>query len=254
MSLSAWAILVLVPPVNLVWLAVLGWLWRRRRAGQVLAAASLAGLLALATPLVADALLASLEWGVPRSEGAAGDAQAIVVLGAELSVGVTPAGSVSVAPGPLTLQRLRAAAALARRTGLPLLVSGGIVHDGAPPVAAVMAQSLAADFAVPARWIEPRSADTWENARDSAALLSAAGIHTALLVTHAWHVRRAMIAFAAAGLRVTPAPGQWDRFPQPSLGGMVPRAASWMTSYYALHEWIGCLWYGWRARGHGAAP
>jgi uncharacterized SAM-binding protein YcdF (DUF218 family) len=150
------------------------------------------------------------------------------------------------------LDRLREAAALARRTGLPLLVSGGTVLRGAAPVAAVMAASLRADFGVPPRWVEPRSATTWENARDSAAILDAAGIRSVFVVTSAWHLRRAMIAFAQTDLAATPAPVRPDGAPVWAASALIPRAKSWETSYDALHEWIGCVWYGvraWRARG-----
>jgi len=227
-----------VPPVNLAVLALFAHLagWRR------VAGLAMVVLLLLAVPLVADALLGTLE----RGEGA-GDptgAQAIVVLGAE-AVGLADG---STAPGPLSLQRLRTAAALARRTGLPLLVSGGVTQPGTAPVAVAMADSLRDDFHVPARWIEDQSADTFENARDSAALLAPAGVTTLLVVTDQWHMRRALLAFRATGLRAIPAP-----VPPPVGGGVqvedvIPRVSAWLSSYYALHEWIGIGWYELRVR------
>ena len=38
-----------------------------------------------------------------------------------------------------------------------------------------MRDSLTQDFQVPVRWVEDRSRDTWQNARDSAAILRANG-------------------------------------------------------------------------------
>ena len=45
-------------------------------------------------------------------------------------------------PGFLTLDRLRAGAALHRRTGLPILVTGGSLQPDRPAIATVMADSL----------------------------------------------------------------------------------------------------------------
>ena len=177
---------------------------------------------------------------------------AIVVLGAEVATGGETDGVERDDPGPLTLERLRAGADLARRTGLPLLVTGGMVADGAEPVATVMAASLKRDFGVTARWVEPVSATTWENARDSAKLLAADGVGSVLLVTHAWHMRRALIAFRAAGLPATPVPVRLDHLPNWGPDALLPQATSWTRSFYALHEWIGCFWYAARAyAAHG---
>ncbi len=243
--LSAVATALLVPPVNLAVLALLAVLLRRR----LLAAAALGLLLLLALPPVAGSLLAGLEAGLPAGPPpGAGPPQAIVILGGDVRA---VAGAARAVPGALTLARLRAGAALARASHLPILVTGGVVGDpDGPPVAALMAASLAADFATPARFIEPAAHDTWQNARLSAAMLRAAGIGSVYVVTDAWHMRRALIAFAASGLAVTPAPLAPDPLPRLVAGGLVPRVGAWRESYFALHEWIGCAWYALRrARG-----
>ena len=98
-------------------------------------------------------------------------------------------------PGSLTLDRLRTGAALHRRTDLPILVTGGTTQPRTATVGVVMAESLRDDFRAPARWTEPKSDDTWENARFSAAILKAEGITSVYVVTHAWHMRRAVLAF-----------------------------------------------------------
>ena len=233
--LSAVAATVLVPPVNLVVLALAGVLLRRRW----LAGIALALALLLALPVVADSLLDSLEGGWPAPSGA--PPQAIVVLGGDVRA---VAGAPVDEAGALTLQRLQAGATLARATHhLPILVTGGIVDREGPPVATLMAESLARDFATPARWVEPEARTTWENARLSAAILRREGIARVYVVTHAWHMRRALIAFAGTGLAVTPAPLTFDRLPRLVPSAFVPRVGAWQESYYALHEWIGCAWY-----------
>ena len=191
-------------------------------------------------PLVSGSLMTSLEHGLPRAPPADAPPQAIVILAAELARSV---GTTQLTPGALTLERERAGAALARRTGLPILVTGGATENGPETLAAVMARSLAEDFGTPARWTETASTDTWENATNSAGILQAQGIHSIYLVTHAWHMRRALIAFAHTGLVVTAAPVRLDPAPTAVLSDFIPRAGAWLTSYYALHEWIGCADY-----------
>src|SRR6185436_11339472 len=92
--------------------------------------------------------------------------------------------------GPMTMQRVRYAAALQKRTGLPLLVSGGVPRAGLPSLAAMMADA-AGELGVKAKWREERSGDTRENARFSAELLKADGKKTVMLVTSAFHMPRA---------------------------------------------------------------
>ena len=232
--LSAVAAVVLVPPVNLAALALVAVLLGRRR----LAGWSLVLLLLLALPLVSALLLRGLESWPPPPPGPA--PQAVVILGGD--VRRVDGAAIDVA-GPLSLERLQAGAALARATHLPILVTGGLVDPEGPPVATLMAASLAADFAIPPRWVEPASRDTWENARFTAAMLLPAGIRSVYVVTHSWHMRRALLAFAGTGLAAIPAPLPPDRAITFHIGLLVPRVAGWRNSYFALHEWIGLAWY-----------
>ncbi|MCR0985121.1 YdcF family protein [Roseomonas populi] len=230
-----------LPPLGLVIACVAAGLlaWRGSRAAGLGAAVAAAVILLLATPAVSALLMASLEREVdlpappPRAAPAA-----IIVLGAEVTHGRHGA-----AVGPLTLERLRAGAALQRRTGLPLLVTGGVLSPGDPPLAALMARSLEEDFRTPARWVEPRAADTRDNAVFSAAMLRAEGIGAAFVVSHAWHLPRALEAFGRAGLEVVPeAP---DRVPDPrfDLPHWLPRVDRLVESWFALREWAGRLVY-----------
>jgi uncharacterized SAM-binding protein YcdF (DUF218 family) len=240
MLLRALLTFLVVPPVNLVGIGMLGlaltrWRWYRR-AGVAIVAVSLSLLLILAIPAVAQALIVSLEQDLPLTPPAGAPPRAIVVLSAELD---RVRGSDGFDVGQLTLQRLRAAATLARRVHLPVLVSGGTVRGDTPPMATVMAKSLTEDFGVPVRWQETRSRTTWENAADSAAILEPLGIHSVYVVTHAWHEKRAVLAFRHFGLTATAAPVELDRFSTTVL----PEAGGWVRSSYALHEWFGYVWY-----------
>ena len=234
---------LVVPPISLLLLALCctvlaarystRLLWRRRFVN--VAGLSLVVLTLLSLPVVGTALLASLS--VPSAEpGAAG---AIVILGGD----VQRLQDNGVTIGPLTLERLRAGAALHRQTGLPILVTGGIVDGTSRPVGALMADSLRTDFGVPVRWVEQKSFDTWENAAFSQPMLASAGIKRVLLVTHAWHMRRSILAFERHGMVPIAAPVRPDLWPRITPSEFIPRVSAWTASYFALHEWLGLAWY-----------
>jgi uncharacterized SAM-binding protein YcdF (DUF218 family) len=216
-------------------------LWSRPRAARTVALLAGIALLVLALPATAMALIASLERDLPLSPSAGEPPGAIVVLGGDetrISGSGTP-----MAIGPISLLRARAAAERARTLGLPILVTGGDAWRRGVPVATLMARALADDFGTPAHWVETTSLDTWQNARESAALLRAAGIRSAYIVTDAWHMRRALLAFYHFGIVATAAPTLLDPWPSGQASEFVPQAHAWVVSYYALHEWVGYLYY-----------
>lgn len=251
MSLGALATAFLLPPVNLALAGVAGWVLARRyrRAGQVLRNTALVLIVLLAMPITARLMLAPLEACLQTTPSPQAPPAAIVVLSANSTVNrPNDLGLPRTDIGDLTLQRLRAGAALQRRTGLPLLVTGGRLARDEPPIAVLMARSLQADFGVETRWIEPESEDTWENARRSAAMLRAEGVGSVYLVTHPWHMKRAALAFAHFGIAVTAAPTALDPGPDGTFDQFVPAVYGWVLNYYAIHEWIGLAVYTLRAR------
>ena len=243
MSLNPVASSIAVPPLNLLPLAFAGLLLSRRfrRVGSILAVSSIVALFLLGLPIVADTLICSLEQGLPTMVSEVDPPEAIVILSAEATRGSGPVPAPTV--GPLSLERLRTGVELYHRVRLPILVAGGIPPGGRVSVAILMARVLQEDFQTPVGWIEGRSEDTLENAARSATILKASGVHSVYLVSHAWHLRRANMAFRRFGIRIVDAPVRIDSWPGDELDDYVPHASAWMKSYYATHEWIGCLWY-----------
>ncbi|MEM6454996.1 MAG: YdcF family protein [Acidobacteriota bacterium] len=201
---------------------------------------ALAGLYLAASPFFGCALLRSLERYAPVDvdtlAGCDAGRTAIVVLDAGRVPDAREYGADSVKPQ--TLERLRYAAWLHRRSGLPILASG----DGAGPL---MAEVLADSFRVDTRWVESTSRNTQENADRAAALLRRDGFEHALVVSHHWHLPRAMCAFERTGLRVTPAPMGFsvlERWERRGLA-IVPSVRGLELGYVAIHELIGRAWY-----------
>lgn len=232
----------LLPPGSLIlgFLALAVLLRRRGGACRALALSAAALLYALSTPYLAAWLMFSLHWYPPLLPQAAPPAEAIIVLAAGRERGQPGLGG--DAADALTLERLRFAARLHRATGLPLLVSGG-PPAGMAPMAALMGQALAQDFQVAARWREAASLNTAENALFSARLLEGEGLRRVLLVTHGWHLPRAMMAFGATGLDPIPAAATHVARPRLAPEALLPSARALSDTAYAVHEWLGMAQY-----------
>ena len=200
-------------------------------------------------PLISGALLSSLQSSPalsvnrPNVEGV----QAIVVL----SAGERLANEYKApAPDSLSLERVRYGAFLHHRTGLPILVSGGGPELRHAHLADILAASLENDFNTQVRWKENQSGDTWENAVYSARILRQAGMSKVLLVTHAWHMPRARLAFERQGLSVVPAPTVFVRNPLASIdsldeliSSLAPSSKALQESTYFVHEVFGLAVY-----------
>jgi uncharacterized SAM-binding protein YcdF (DUF218 family) len=251
----------LVPPGLLVAIAVLGFLIgiRWRYFGSFLVLSSIAATLIFSLPLTGEQLMRGIESRfvpldprhLPPAPPAPG---AIVVLGGGRYADAPEFGGDTV--NGVTLERLRYAASLHRLTGLPILVSGGKPAAEEQAEAELMQAVLAREFQVPAKWVEARSATTFENAKFAKAILVAAGIRRVYLVTHAWHMPRALWAFETVGMDVVPAPmgfttlGRLER----EVLGYFPSACGLELSSIALHERLGLLWYELRYRQASARP
>ena len=177
-----------------------------------------------------------------RAEVQAKKPVAIVVLGA----GVEPfeRGVQQAADAVLRGERLRYGLWLARETGAPVAFSGG-VGLGQPDAAAeakVAAKIAAEEFNRPLRWQEEDSRDTRENAVRTLALLKPAHIDHIVLVTHGYHMSRALRAFTEAagpGIKVEPAPmGLARRVESPALEWL-PSSRGFSLMRQMLRELLG---------------
>jgi uncharacterized SAM-binding protein YcdF (DUF218 family) len=233
----------LLPPLNLLLVATLGlWLWHKRPLiARLLVTSSIVLLWLLCTPYFAEALLHELEGEPYVTDTTKPLADAIVVLGGGTYFHAPEYGGDTVNKD--TLERLRFAAKLHRETGKPILVTGGAPLGNGTSEAEQMKQVLVQEFNVPVQWAEGASDNTLENAHLSRQLLKQAGISRIYLVTHAWHMPRAVQAFQSAGFQVVPAPTAYTTRYQTDLLAFVPNAYALRDSRIFMHELIGMLWY-----------
>lgn len=250
--------ILVLPPACFFVLLLIGWLLKLRwpRVGKGFLWTLLVVAYLATTPYIAGELMAPLQnYRLVNPEDPDPEVGAIVILGAGIYYNSIEFWRLSRsryspdAASDLTLERLQYGAFLSRTTGIPIMVSGGPLLDLSEDrsVGYIMRQTLERDFRVRVRWLEDKSTDTWTNAAFSAAQLSSEGIDKIYLVTHAWHMRRALLAFEQTGLTVIPAPTRFFSRAEPVWGDFLPSIDALRGTYYAMHEWIGILWYHLRA-------
>jgi uncharacterized SAM-binding protein YcdF (DUF218 family) len=224
---------LILPPAGLLILAFIGLLLtrRHRRLGNALIATSL-GLIWLGSlPVVANWLQRQAERCPPLDLSKPVNAQAVVILAGGGERMAPEYGGPAIAGD--TLERVDYGAYIARRTSLPVLVTGSNSEAGA------MRATLMRNLNITPRWVDTRSGDTFDNARFSARLLRADHVSRIILVTTGTHEWRAAHEFMAAGLQVVPAP-VGNRIPQPlHVDSFVPNVRALMSSHEAVYELIG---------------
>lgn len=232
----------LAPPTVLITLCVVGALiaLRWRLAGIAVVLAASLTLFAVATPAVASWLLRQAEAGVPQRVDFQG-AQAIVVLGGGMRTG--NGAAIADRLRDRSYERLVLATDAYHDLHLPVAVSGGVSSSRHASEAALMKAALESEFGIPVTWTEDQSGTTWENAVFTAEILRKAGIDKIVVVTHRWHLSRALRSFERAGMQAVPWPAPETPSRGRRLSDYLPTMSGLQDSFYGLHEIIGGLYY-----------
>lgn len=241
---------VVLPPGGLLLLLLLGLLLGRRALGRTLAWLALLGLYLMSTSAATHWLAQHLETYPAKSAAQLlqTQAQAILVLAAGHN-GDNPELDGQPTPSKLGLQRLDYALRLHQLTKLPIVISGGKPNFKDDPLADIYARWLNERAGVEALALETRSATTWENLEYSADLLKELGLQRVILVTHAFHMPRAMFAAREHGVDAVAAPfgylGSKPARPTDyeNNSTWTPSAYQFGPNYLLLHELLGALWY-----------
>jgi uncharacterized SAM-binding protein YcdF (DUF218 family) len=228
LGISAWKPAVsalLLPPLPWIVLILIGaWLLRQRGAiGWLLLVPACASAWLASTSAVGEMLTRALLAPVAALQPAdiARLKQLHAARNGDLAVVVLGGGREALAPEygvsnltPRALSRLRYGVWLSRETGIPLAYSGGVGFGsaGSAAEADIAARISSQEFNRPIKWVEARSRDTRENATFTIGQLRAADVRQVVVVTHGWHMPRAMRAFEQAvlnsggGIELTAAP------------------------------------------------
>ena len=238
---------ILLPPSGLILLLAIGlfiWLIRLRKTAAFLILLATVLLYFSSSPFVSRALIDTLQYQHDVLKDVPDDVQAIVVLsGGRVPIAREYRNLDTV--NSRSLERLRYASRLAKVHSLPVVLVGGSVHGERKSEASLMQQTLKTDFGVEASLLEEKSKNTFENARFVNKILKEHSISKILLVTHAYHMPRAMWCFEDVGLEPIPAPTIFYKrnTSAPELKDYIPGTNALYKTRLALHEHIGLLWY-----------
>lgn len=195
---------------------------------------------------VSNAIIRSLEAPLPVERQRKPDQvyDAVVVLGgltddrAALASGLPSYNGAS--------ERMHAAFEILRENkAKTMILSGGTMYPESPSEAELLRRQLE-------RWgadlspviVEGESRNTKENALFSARILKEKGAKSVLVVTSAFHMKRALACFEAAGIAADGYPVDFRGYdPARSSGTWLPRSGALFDSTWALHEHVGRLVY-----------
>ena len=144
------------------------------------------------------------------------------------------------------MERLRMGARIAKKSNLPILVTGGRPDRTNPKDRSegeIMAQVLNTELGVQARWIESESQTTQENAEFSAKILKENNINSIYLVTNDWHLPRAIKIFEKEELEVISVPTGFNHKEKWTPLDYFPGGEGFNKTRQIWHESIGSLWY-----------
>lgn len=229
--------------------AGLGVSYGRRRLGRAIIAGGVLVVAGPATPWAADGLQGTLEARHPPTRAAATPtADAIVVLGG--AVGAPQPPRVYPDLGGAA-DRVWHAARLYKADRAPFIIASGGTLPWANQAfreAPAMARLLTS-WGVPRDSIvtESNSANTYENARNTAKIVQERGLDRVLLVTSALHMRRALATFRGAGVSAIPAATDHQVVDAPMTAlDFIPSAGALARSTAAIREYVGYIVYDWR--------
>ena len=235
-------------------LACLGgalWLLYYRRLARVCLAAAVAILWVASTPTVATWAIGALERQYPaRTIIDTPAADVAIVLGGAIGQPVPPRVEVDLSDAA---DRVLHAARLYRagKVKRVLVSAGNVPWMPAIKPEAELIRDLLIEWGVDASAIElgTKSRTTFENAVEIARMLKAKGFNSALLVTSAVHMPRAMATFRRAGVPVTASTTDVRALDggETDLLRWLPNARALGATSTAMREWLGSLAY--RLRG-----
>ena len=235
---------LILPPASLIIIMAAGFLMIgfRRGLGRLLIAVGFLLLYLLSISPISSALLKPLDSSFPPWKEGSVKSDAIVVLGGgvrDLTWLELPAE-----PSCSAKERVVGGVMIYRKHHLPLVFMGGTGDPSGTrsPDADAMAR-MALELGVPAKDIkvENKSRNTLESAR---ALKNVIKGNSIILVSSAFHLKRASAMFTRQGFRVMPAPaGYRYELEKLTFTSFIPDAGTLEDSSAAISEYASLFWY-----------
>lgn len=213
------------------------------RSGRVFAAAGLGLLYLFSIEPVADALIRPLENSYPPYIASSSSPDNIIIL----SGGVTDLSWIGLKPEPSShsLKRLVCGMTLYRQIpGSTIIISGG---SGDPKKRGLSEAAAMKDMAV-RLGVDPADimaeSDSRNTLESSLALKKVVGGKRVILVTSAYHMKRALGMLNKSGMEVTAAPSDYISEQRViSFYSFIPAASNLMASNAAVSEYTSLAWY-----------
>lgn len=223
--------LILPPGIFIIILGIIAFLVKENKNACILAIITALFLYLLSIEPVKDFLISPLERSFNPSETL--DANVIVVVGG----GVYDSGFLKED----SINRLLAGYLIYKKTRLPIILSGGVSGDKLSD-SKVMAKILSA-LGVEADKIieESKSRTTFENALYTSQICKSRGFKRIILVTSAYHMKRASILFKKIGLEVVHYPTDYKANMRYTVYSFLPKISSFTNSTKAIREHISLL-------------
>lgn len=236
-----------LPPSGLITLGIIGLLFGFTKSGRQLLGISMLLLYLMSTSYVSAWMNSRLTHQYPAVDPAllkSDDApQALVVLGGGYYGESVEYGNTAI--GPFFAERIRYAAWLAKQSELPVIVSSG--KSDAPAAVRILKE----EYGVENVTHESKSWTTDDNASNLRQLLKEQEVGKIGVITHAWHMPRAMWSLESYEIDATALP-MGLLYKMPAMGdynSWLPSMASLVRSRNVMHEFFGLLWYQMMAMG-----
>ena len=191
----------------------------KRRAGAIVACATLVLFYALSSPAFSELLIRPLEDRYPpytiSSVGTGEPKNALVVVLAAGNVDHSPEEAMRSSLGDESLKRLVYGLRIAKTLSLPLVFTGGRPYpkEGVEIESAAPRRFIAESGFAGQGYFDAESRTTRESAKNVARLYHPASV---ILVTSAYHMLRSVASFEKAGLKVRAAPTDYKAARSPT--------------------------------------
>jgi len=196
---------------------------------------------ALSISPVSDAMIRGLEsqYGIP--ENIEGD---VIILLGQGVCDKAPDLSGLGAPSDGYLTRIVTAVRLQKRLNIPIIVSGVEISEDKVVEDHIVKRFLV-DLGVSSEKIiiEDKSRDTFENAKFTKEICARMGFKHPILVTSAYHLKRAVMSFKKVGLEVQSFPAGFKSWQGKRYKWNAYLPGDFLTASNAIKEYLGIVFY-----------